>query len=110
MNGPLVPVSSFLTALRRTLTSRPDAARDIRHGDETGIGDPGNADTIDVLDIPDRRQNRLAEAGRIAIEIDVLDSIAPTYRRVVAPCLEQPVDDRVILQVGAIDDQCNVMD
>ena len=92
------------------LSGTPDAACDIRHGDETGIGDPDDIDTFDVLDIRDRRQNRLVEAGRFAVEIDVLDSIDPSYRCIIAPGLEKPVDEHAILQVGTIDDQCEVMD
>ena len=87
----------------------PGAACDVRYGDEAGISDLDDVDTFNVRNVRDRRLNRLIEARRFSVEISVLDLIAPAYRRVIAPCLEEPVDERVGLQIGAIDDQREMM-
>ena len=90
--------------------SAADANGDIRHGDKPGIGNPYHIDPIDALEICDRRENCLIEAGCFAIEVDVLNAIDPTNRGIPASSLEHCVDHRIILQIGSIDDQREVVD
>ena len=82
-----------------------DAHGDVRHGDKPGIGNPHHIDAIDALEIRNRRENCLIEAGCFTIEVDVLDAIDPTNRGVPASSLEHCVDQRIVLQIGSIDDQ-----
>ena len=49
------------------------------------------------------RQDRVVESRRLAVELDVLDSLRATDQRVVAARLEQRVDQRLVLNVRAVD-------
>ena len=80
-----------------------------RHGDKASVGDTHDFGAGDPFDVRHGRQDCLVEAGRVAIEIDVLNSIGTADRPVVAPGFEQQVDIGVVLQVGTVDDQGEVV-
>ncbi|MDE0456610.1 MAG: hypothetical protein OXI15_04895, partial [Chromatiales bacterium] len=86
-----------------------DAHGDVRHGDKPGIGNPHHIDAIDALKIRNRGEYCLIEAGCFAIEVDVLNAIDPTNRGIPASSLEHCVDHRIVLQIGSIDDQGEVV-
>ena len=69
------------------------------------VDHPRDTDALDAAEIADRRLDGLAEAGCLAVEVDVLDALGPADRGIAATGLEDGVNQRLGLQVGALDDE-----
>lgn len=65
------------------LSGPAGAGSDVSHRHEAGIGNPDHFDTIQVLDVGDRRQDGFLQAGRCTFEVQVLRIVDLTHQRII---------------------------
>ena len=85
-----------------------DVCSDIRQGRQPGVRNADDLDALHLLQVVDGRQDGVLQRPGLAIEVDILNSVAGADRRVVTTGLEQLIDQALVLKVGTVDDQGEV--
>jgi hypothetical protein len=93
-----------------TLSGSSGAGCDVGHGNQPGIREAQDADTLDGLEVGDGRQHGILEGCSVAVELRELDAVGPADQGVSAAGLEDGIDELTGLEVGAADDQREGMD
>ena len=77
-----------------TLSSTSPSGFDGRREIPVGIFDTCDSKALHFLDVPDCGENRFAQAGRFAVEVDVVSLVDTANRGIVATGLKERIDNR----------------